>query len=180
MLPIHIPKTRLWDNGKEEFIYVEETTLELEHSLVSISKWESKWHKSFFDKRDKTYEETLHYIECMSIDPKVSPEVFLCLTDKHMEQIKDYIDNPMTASSVPEDKNSPVSKERITSELIYYWMISLQIPVEFEHWHINRLIMLIKICGVKNSAPKKTSMNERYNRHAAINAANRKRFNTKG
>lgn len=180
MLPIHIPRTRLWDELNEEFIHVDETTLELEHSLVSISKWESKWHRSFFDKNEKTYEETLHYIECMTLNENVQPEVYMCLTDKHMEQIRNYIEDPMTASKVPEDKSGKSSRELITSELIYYWMISLQIPVEFERWHINRLIMLIKICGVKNAPPKKMSKRDIYNRNAAINAANRKRFNTSG
>lgn len=180
MLPIRIPKTRLWDDANEEFIIVEAIDLELEHSLVSISKWESKWHKSFFDKGEKTYEETLHYIECMTLNKNVPPEVYLCLTDEHMEAIRNYIDDPMTASSVPKDDKKTSNKERITSELIYYWMISLQIPVEFQHWHINRLIMLIEICGVKNSPPKKTSLKDRFNRNAAINAANKKRFNTTG
>ena len=180
MLPIEIKYSRLWDEVNEEFIIVNAQTIELEHSLVSISKWESKWHVSFFEKREKSYEETLDYIKCMTVTPNVKPEVYLCLTAEDMEKIHKYIEDPMTATTVPDDKNTKGSREKVTSELVYYWMISLQIPVEFEHWHINRLMMLIKVCGHKNSPPKKRGMRDIMTENAARNAARRAKTGSKG
>lgn len=181
MLLLDIPATKFWDEINEEFIIIDPQTIELEHSLVSISKWESKWHKPFLDeKRDKTHEEILDYIKCMTITPNIPPETYLCLTDKHMMQIHDYINDPMTASTVRDDKKNKNSREIVTSELIYYWMISLQIPVEFEHWHISRLMMLIKICAVKNSPPDKRSKRDIMSSNAAKNAARRARTGSKG
>ena len=175
MLSINIAKTKLWDEINEEFILIDEQTIELEHSLVSLSKWESKWHKP-----EKTMEETLDYIKCMTVTPNVKPEVYICLTNEHMQAINEYIQNPMTATTFSNDKNSKKSREIITSELIYFWMISMQIPVEFENWHLNRLITLIRVCEIKNNPPKKMSGKEIRSRNAALNAARRQQLGTKG
>ena len=181
MLSITIPYTELWDEGKQKFRYVEEQTLELEHSLVSLSKWESKWHKSFFAKQEKTYEETIDYIKCMTLTPNVKSDVYLCLTNKHMEEIHNYLEDPMTATTFSDNRNSKASKEIITSELIYYWMIALQIPPEYQHWHINRLITLIRVCEIKNAPPgKKKSMRDIMAQNAALNKARRAQMNSKG
>lgn len=174
MLQIIVPKTELWDEEKEEFIYVKEHKLQLEHSLVSISKWESKWCKSYFSKKEKTKEEILDYIRCMTITQNVDPYVYYCLTKDNEEQIKKYIESPMTGLRFPKDGKTAPSREVVTSEVIYYWMIALGIPFECQKWHINRLMSLIKVCNIKNKPSKKLSGREVAERHAAINAARRK------
>ena len=181
MLQITIPLTEeQWDEEKEEFISAEEITLQLEHSLISISKWESKWCKSFLSSNEKTYEETIDYIKCMTLSRNVNPDVYARLTNTNIEQINDYISAPMTATYFSDDKNKGRSREQITSELIYYWMIALNIPVEFEKWHLNRLLTLIRVCNVKNQPPKKMSKRDIMSRNAALNAQRRAQLNTKG
>lgn len=180
MLVIEIPPVELWDERLNEFVSFKGQTLHLEHSLISISKWESKWHKPFLDKTEKAYEETIDYVKCMTLTQNVNPDVYRYLTQQNIKQINDYIQDSMTASSVTEDKTHKSTNEFITSELIYYWMICLNIPFECQKWHLNRLLMLIRISNAKNQKPKKMSKRDLYSRHAAINAANKKRLNTKG
>lgn len=180
MLRITVPGAEQWDESKEEFVYTKEQTLQLEHSLISLSKWESKWKKPFLTKEDKTQEETLDYIKCMTLNQNVDPEVYDRLTNENIQEINRYISDPMTATFFSDDKETKPSREIITSELIYYWMIALNIPDKFEKWHLNRLLTLIKVCNVKNQPPKKRSKQEIMSRNAALNAARRKRFNTKG
>lgn len=180
MLQITIPATEQWDEVKEEYVYGDEQTLCLEHSLVSLSKWESKWHKAFLTNKDKTQEETLDYIRCMTLNEVADPNVYTRLTNSNLQEIYDYINEPMTATILAEDKNAKTNREVTTAELIYYWMISLQVPVEFETWHLNRLITLIRVCGVKNAPPKKMSMRDRVSHNASLNAARRKRLGTRG
>lgn len=180
MLRITIPPAELWDDEKQEFVYTKEQTLQMEHSLVSLSKWESKWCKSFFSKEEKTYEQTIDYIRCMTVTPNVNPKVYESLTKENVDEINNYIMAPMTATHFADDRGGRNNRETITSELIYYWMISLNIPVEFEKWHINRLLTLIKVCNIKNQPPKKMSKREIMNRNAALNAARRKKLNSKG
>ena len=180
MLQITIPSTELWDEHKEEFVYVKEKTLQLEHSLVSLSKWESKWNKSFLSSSDKTNEEIIDYIRCMTITQNVDPEVYTRLKNNVIKQIYDYINAPMTATVISDTKRGGSSREVITSELIYYWMIALNIPFECQKWHLNRLLTLIRVCEIKNTPPKSMNRREIMNRNAALNAARRKQFNTKG
>lgn len=182
MLQVTIPETEYFDNEKQEFFYIKETKLQLEHSLVSISKWESKYHKPFMSKDAKTVEETLDYIKMMTLTQNVNPNVYYGFTEKIVKQIKDYIDDPMTATIVRETKEgaSKFSREIITSELIYYWMITLNIPVEFQKWHLNRLLTLIRVCNIKNTPPKKMSKNELMRRNTDLNAARKAAMNTKG
>ena len=180
MLQITIPAVELWDERKQEFVTTKEQTLQLEHSLVSLSKWESKWCKAFLTKQEKTFEETLDYIKCMTITQNVDPEVYNYLTNKNIEEINNYIDAPMTATYFSDDKTVKSSREQITAELIYYWMIALNIPFECQKWHLNRLLTLIKVCNIKNQPPKKRSRKEIMSRNAALNAARRKQLNTKG
>ena len=179
MLQITIPAMNdLWDERNQQFLSTKETTIQLEHSLLSISKWESKWNKSFINTKDKTEEELMDYIKCMTITKNVDPNVYVCLTAENIHKIVDYINAPMTATTIRDTGKS--SREIVTSELIYYWMISLNIPVKFEKWHLNRLITLIKVCSIKNQPPKKMSRGEIMQRNAALNAARKKRLNTKG
>lgn len=180
MLQITIPAIELWDENKQEFIQTKDEVLLLEHSLISISKWESKWNKVFLSKADKSFDETIDYIKCMTINKDVSQEAYLRLTQKNIEDINNYIGAPMTATTINEDKNAKASREPVTSELIYYWMISLNIPFECQKWHINRLLTLIKVCNIKNAPPKKQSKRDILSRNAALNAARRKQYNTKG
>lgn len=171
----------MWDEEKEEFFACSETTIELEHSLVSISKWESKWHKPFLSKgRYRTNAETRDYIRCMSLTDNVDPEVFSRLTNENIKQVIEYIDNPMTATTIHEPKTGKRSREIVTSELIYYWMVALNIPFECQYWHLNRLLTLVRVCNVKNQDPKKMSKRDIYSSNAALNAARRKQMHTKG
>lgn len=186
MLHIMIPKTkkRLYNEVKNEFTYIEipkDVELVLEHSLVSISKWESKWHKPFLSKEPKSADEILDYVRCMTITQNVSPEVYLCLTDENIKDIKDYINDPMTATTTRQDPNAPRNREIITSELVYYWMITLGMDIEvFQKWHLNRLLTLINVCNIKNAPPKKMTQRQMINKYAAMNAARRKRSGSLG
>ena len=180
MLRITIPAVEQWDEEKQEFISTKEQMLSLEHSLVSLSKWESKWCKAFLTKQEKTFEETLDYIKFMTLTQNVDPEVYKYLTNGNIDEVNRYIEAPMTATYFLEDKNGKTSREQITAELIYYWMISLNIPFECQKWHLNRLLTLIKVCNIKNTPPKKRSKKEIMSRNAALNAARRKQLNTKG
>lgn len=182
MLQIAVPLTQEgWDEEKQEFIEPKTQTLQLEHSLVSISKWESKWCKAFLSKSEMTIEETLDYIKCMTLNKNVDPEVYNHISMSNIEAIKGYIAAPMTATYFYESKeNHRPSRETVTSELIYYWMIALNIPVEFEKWHLNRLLTLIQVCNVKNQPAKKMSKSELANRNRALNAARRQQLNSRG
>ena len=180
MLQIVVPASELFDESKREFVYTKEQTLCLEHSLVSLSKWESKWCKAFFSRQEKTYEETIDYIKCMTLTQNVKDEVYSRLTRDNIEQINKYIEAPMTATYFSEDKNSKSSREIVTAELIYYWMIALNIPFECQKWHLNKLLTLIRVCNIKNQPPKKMSKRDIMSRNASLNAARRKRLNSKG
>lgn len=179
MLKIVVPEREFYDEANNEFITIKEQTLQLEHSLVSLSKWESKWHKPYLNKEDKSVAEVLDYIRCMTITQNVNELVYKNLSVENIEEIKKYIEDPMTATTVNET-NSKRSNEIVTSELIYYWMIAYNIPMECQKWHLNRLLTLVKVCSVKNTPPKKMSRREIMNRNAALNAARRKRLGTKG
>lgn len=180
MLEIIVPETELWDEARQEFIPIDRTTLKLEHSLVSLSKWESKWQKPFLVKDPKTNEEMFDYIRCMCLNKAVDPKIFNALTPDNINAINKYITNPMTATTVNKDKKNVINREIVTSELIYYWMIALNIPFECQKWHLNRLLTLIEVCNVKNAPPKKYSKRELMSRNAALNKARRQKYNSKG
>lgn len=180
MLTIIVPGTEMFDEKTEEFITSTDTKLTLEHSLISLSKWEEKWNKPFFSKEEKTTEETIDYFRCMTLNSKVDPNVYNRLTNENVEDIKKYIDAPMTATTFSKQENSRFNREIITAEIIYYWMISLHIPVEFQKWHLNKLLTLIRVCNVKNQPSKKRSRKDILSTNAAINAARRAQMNTKG
>lgn len=169
-----------WDEAAQEFVEPESVTIDLEHSLASLSKWESKWCKSFLSKQEKTLEETIDYIKCMTLTPNVDPEIYNYLSDSNIVDINQYIESPMSATYFYDEKNSGSSKETITSELIYYWMIASNIPFECQYWHLNRLLTLIKVCSKKNAPPKKMSRSEIMSRNRALNNARRQQYNTKG
>lgn len=181
MLQITIPAVnRAWDEAKQEFVSFKGQTLQLEHSLVSLSKWEQKWHKPFLSKEEKTLEETIDYIKCMTLTQNVKPEVYMFLTPENIEQINRYIEDPRTATTFPNEKSKTGTREVITNELIYYWMIALNIPQEYQKWHLNHLLTLIRVCNAKNAPAKKLSKEEIRRRNRELNEQRRKQLNTTG
>ena len=170
----------MFDEKTQEFFTLKEQTIQLEHSLISLSKWESKWCKAFLTDNEKTIEETLDYIKCMTITQNVDPDVYKRLGQNNMKIINDYITAPMTATTFHGNLQKGSNKETITSELIYYWMIALNIPMECEKWHLNRLLTLIRVCNVKNTPAKKMSKRDIVNQNASLNAARRKQLGSKG
>lgn len=187
MLQIVVPRVEendFWDEKKEQFVYVppqREQTLQLEHSLLSLSKWESTWCKPFFSKEEKTNEEVIDYVKCMTITNNIDASVYYRLTDANIKAINDYVAAPMTATTV----NNPTNRNRgrreiITSELIYYWMIAFNIPFECQKWHINRLLTLIQVCEAKNAPSTKMNKRDLASKYASLNAARKKKYGTKG
>lgn len=177
---IIVPAGEEFDPKTNKVTSYPEYALRLEHSLISISEWEAKWHVSFFDST-KTEEQTLSYIECMTLNKNVDPSVYRRLNYYNIRDINEYIVDPMTATTIREDKTSKKrSSERVTSELIYYWMIAYNIPVQFEKWHINRLIMLIRVCSEKQKPAKKRTRREIMEENRALNMARRAKLGTKG
>ncbi len=182
MLHITIPERELFDESTCEFISTKPRSLALEHSLVSISKWESKWKKPFLSNDEKSFEEQLDYIRCMTVTQNVSPETYKLLTTENINAINAYMNAEMTATWFNEQniRRGKKSSEVVTSELIYYWMIAYNIPFECQKWHLSRLMTLIRICEIKNSPSKKMTPKEvaKYNR--SLNAARKAKLNTRG
>lgn len=180
MLEILIPGDEYYDAVAEEFKYPEAVELQLEHSLVSLSKWESIVEKPFLSREEKTSEELLKYIVCMNISEGVSTETFNKLTKENLEEINVYINAKYTATTFRETPNRRISLEIITAEIIYYWMISLNIPFECQHWHLNRLLTLIKVCSEKNAPQKKMSRKDVVERNRELNEQRKRELGTSG
>lgn len=179
MLKITVPATELYDEGTNSFLSSKEQTLQLEHSLVSLSKWESKWHKPFLSREEKTDEETIDYIRCMTITQNIDDDTYKFISDDNIKQVRDYINEEMTATQFNNEQKT-INRSIITAEIIYYWMIALNIPFECQKWHLNRLLTLINVCNIKNTSPKKMGKKEVMSRNAALNAARKKSLNTQG
>lgn len=179
MLSITIPDTELWNDAEQQFYVIKGGTIQLEHSLVSVSKWESKWKKSFFLK-SKTAEEVIDYVRCMTITQNVNPYLYKCLTTENLEKIKEYVDDPMTATTINNPKKQSGNAGIITSEILYYYMITLGIPFECQKWHLNRLIMLIRVCSIKNSKPQKMNKSDYLAHRRALNEQRKKALHTHG
>lgn len=180
MLKITIPASEQYDEINNEFITSKEHVLQLEHSLVSLSKWESKWCKPFLSKDPKTFEETSDYIRCMTLTQNVDPSIYKFISDENVVQVSQYIDAPMTATIFSEQKHGDKNREIITAEIIYYWMISMTIPFECQKWHLSKLLTLINVCNIKNQPTKKMNKRELITRNKALNDARRNSMNTKG
>ena len=178
MISIHIPETEYFDERLNEFVSIKEHDLLLEHSLISVSKWESKWHKPFLEKNDKTTEEVIDYLRCMTITQNVDPNVYYNISENDILRIKDYIDDSMTATTFS-NQGRP-NRQVITAEIIYYWMVTFNIPFECQKWHLNRLLTLVNVCSIKNQPSKKMSKSDIRSRNAALNAARRAQLGTKG
>lgn len=180
MIKILVPPTEQWDESKQEFVQSKGGTLVLEHSLISISKWEAKWKKPFLSRENKTVEEIKDYIKCMTIN-QVPEDIYSFLTQDNVDAIQLYIQDSMTATWFRDDNHrAGSSREQITSELVYYWMIAYNIPFDCEKWHLNRLLTLIRVCNVKSQPEKKRSRKDILSSNAALNAARKKRYGTRG
>jgi hypothetical protein len=180
MLEITIKAAELYDESKEEFITSKEQVLQLEHSLVSLSKWESIWCKPFITKTTKTIEETVDYIRCMTLTQNVSPNVYRFLNQENVDAVSKYIDAPMTATTFAKSNDKVTNRETITAEIIYYWMITLNVPFECQKWHLNRLLTLINVCNLKNQPAKKMSQKDILSQQRALNEARRLQYNSHG
>ena len=183
MLHIYVPPREGFNSKTNEFTQFKGQHLQLEHSLVSLSKWESKWCKPFLKDNNKTNEEIIDYIRCMTITQNVDPETYIFLTPQNIKDINEYIEAPMTATTFYGHDQHGGRRETVTSELIYYWMIALNIPVEFQKWHLNRLLTLIRVCNIKNTPPNKrgpASRGDMMRSRAALNEARKKQLGTHG
>ena len=180
MLRILVSAEEIYHEETQEFTKVGGTTLEMEHSLLSLSKWESKFQKPFLDQVEKTSEEVLAYIYMMILTEDVSEDIIMQLSNENIQQIKDYIDSSQSATIFYDTQQRPGKKETITSELVYYWLLSFNIPFECESWHLNRLFSLIRICGIKNSSDNKMSKKETAAYNKALNEQRRAQLGTSG
>jgi len=180
MLTIKVGGDEAFDEGTQSFVVTGGRELVLEHSLVSLSKWESLHEKPFLGKEEKTPDEVISYVKCMAMDPKTPEEIFHELSEDNFKQINTYLDAKMTATWFKEQPGEPKSREVITSELVYYWMTGYNIPWEAQYWHLNRLFTLIRICSIKSEKPKKMSRTEIARRNRELNAQRRAQLGTTG
>lgn len=190
MLEIDVSEREVWDNDREEFITIPGGHLTLEHSLISLSKWESKYEKPFLvDEPQKTPAELLDYVKCMTVNKGVKPETYLGLTQDDYDKINKYVSSPMTATTFNDTRKGPDGTKKsygrkrqqiVTSEVLYYDMIAFNIPFECEKWHINRLLTLIRVCSIKSNPDKKMKGKDLARSNRSLNAARRAQHHTKG
>lgn len=180
MLNVSVPSIRLWNPETEEFTYTSPISIQLEHSLISLSKWEGRWHKPFLSNKQKTPEELLDYIRCMTLTQNVDPNLYGRLPGDIIDKIISYMNEEQHATTFNEIHNDRPGREVITAEIIYYWMVTFGIPFECQKWHLSKLMALIRVCSIKNAPSKKMSQNEIRNRNKALNDARRKSLHTRG
>ena len=180
MLEITVPGVELYDESTGSLFTVQGQTITLEHSLLSISKWESKWHKPFLNNSGLTLDETIDYLKCMTITKNVDPLLYTALTQQNVLEVNNYIEDSMTATTIREPEGKGKSRRIVTSELIYAWMFALRIPKECERWHINRLLMLIRVMDIEQQPKKKMRKKDVMKQNAALNAARKRKMNTRG
>lgn len=184
MLQIVIPEREYFDERKGEhgeFVSCKRTVLQLEHSLLSVSKWESKWKKTFLSNKDPlTQEELMDYIKCMTVDKNVPDEAYDYISMEDLKKIQEYIGDPHTATTIRDRRSGPQRNEIVTNELIYCWMIECGIPFECQKWHLNRLLTLIRVCNIKQSPEKKMSRQSIYAQNRELNALRRAKLGSKG
>ena len=179
-ITIKVPATELWDPVKEQFVTIKEQTLLMEHSLLSVDKWESRWKKSYLSSENKSPVEVIDYLKCMTITKNVDPYVYYAIPATEIKRINDYISDPMTATTFNDRNEKHGRKEVITSEIIYWQMTQLNIPMEWEKRHLNKLLTLIRVAAIKSQAPQKMSKADIARQNKALNAARRKRTGSKG
>lgn len=179
MLELYISEKEAYDDIKQEFVVTEPTVLRLEHSLVSVSKWEARWKKPFLTAETKSEKETLDYIRCMTMNQHVDPKLYELLSPSEVQTISDYIVDSKTATTF-RDRTGRQNRQVVTSELIYYWIAQYNLPIEAQKWHLSRLLTLIRIASVKNEPEKKMSKRAILAQNRSLNAARRKAMGTKG
>lgn len=180
MLTVIIPENEFYDSNQNKFIIVPSSTVVLEHSLISLAKWEAKWHIPFLGKQKRTLEQESDYIRCMLVTPIKDENNFITyLSPENVQQIKQYIEAPMTATTFGKIQTRTLSKEIITAEIIYYRMFDHNIPIDCQKWHLNRLLTLLRVCDMKAS-PTKTNKRDNAMRQAELNAMRRAKYNTRG
>lgn len=180
MLKVTTAQREYFNEATQEFIDIPSVELTLEHSLISVSKWESKWKKSFLNTDKLSDDEMADYVRCMTVGKEAEWNVYRYLSPKAIRQIQQYMDDAMTATTFSDRKQYKHKKEIVTAELIYYWMIEAGIPFECEKWHLNRLLALIRVCNIKGTAGKKMSKRDIMKQNAELNAARRKASGSKG
>ena len=180
MLEISVPATSYFNEVTGEFVETKAVVLQLEHSLISLSKWEAKWHKPFLSKEKKTDAEALDYIRCMTKTQNVDPLVYYAIPKDQLDKIDAYLEDTMTATTISELQPQKPNHKIITNELIYSWMFSLGIPMDCEKWHLNRLLMLIRVCNIENGPQRKMSRKEILSQNHALNLARKRQLNTRG
>lgn len=178
-ITISIPETRLWDPVKEEFVYVKEQKLLMEHSLLSVAKWEAEFKKPYLNSEKKTQVETLGYLRCMTLTKNVDPNVYFAIPVNELVRIEKYISDPMTATTINNRDKKP-SREIITAEILYWQMAQLNIDLEWEKRHFNRLLTLIQVCAIKSQPPKKMKPGDIARQNKSLNAARRAKHHTRG
>lgn len=179
MLQIVLPENELFNEKTGEFVTVKSRVIQLEHSLISISKWESKWKKPFLLPNPKSTEESIDYIKCMTITQNVSELDYLSINIEILNKVNAYIDDSMTATNINR-RSAGRGREVVTSELIYFWMVHFGIPFECQKWHLNRLLMLIQICDIKGAPQQKMSRQDIFSQNKALNASRRQRLGSRG
>ncbi len=180
MLRVNIVEEELFDEATSKFTEKVSQSIDFEHSLVSVSKWESKFEKPFLADTKKTDEEVIEYIKMMVVTPNLSDNVLTLLSNDNLIQINEYIESKQTATTFNELQTARGNSEIITSELIYYWMVAFKIPFECENWHLSRLFSLVRICGIKSEKPKKVSAHEVAERNRALNEQRKAQLKTSG
>ena len=183
MLELYIEGCELYNDATNEFIYVQPTKLQLEHSLISIRKWEAKTHKPFLKDENKTTDEIREYIKCMTINPVKNPDIYKYLSVSDIQKVITYIQDPMTATWFSDNAKHLGKKigfgEIVTAEIIYYWMCTMNIPLECEKWHLNQLLTLVRVISEKNKDPKVDKKQAARNR-AMLNAQRKAKYHTRG
>lgn len=186
MYELKVKGGELYNNLTKEFIYVKPHTLIIEHSLISLHAWEAIWHIPFLGDQKLNYEQIVSYIKCMTLNHDVDPNIYLFITDENIKEVNAYIDNPMTATWFGDGLGTSKKKKKragriVTAELLYYYMLSLNIPFECRKWHLNQLITLIKVCNEENETPnKKVSKRDFIKRRDEINEMRKKQLHTTG
>lgn len=180
MLKITIPEKESFDEAHSRFVKMEGGTFEIEHSLAAIAKWEAAHAVPFLSSSQKTLEESLDYIRCMTITPDVNPALYMRIDNAVMKQINEYIESKQTATTIRRIGNKRANREIITAEIIYYWMIATGVPAEYDQWHLNKLLTLIEVCNAKNAPPKNMKQKDVLAQNRALNEARRAKYNTRG
>ena len=180
MLELRVDGTEYFDEGTQKFVVSGGRVIQLEHSLVSMSKWEATFERPFLGKEEKSPEEVFTYVKCMLLDPKTPEELLHKLDENHFKELNEYIDAKMSATWFAEQPGAPKTREVITAELIYYWMTVFNIPWEAQHWHLNRLFTLIRVCNIKAAKPSKMGRAEASRRQQELNRQRRAQMGTKG